>query len=160
MEETIKLVVFKLYDQRFAIDIQNVDRVESIVEINSVAVMPDYISGLINIHGEILPVIYMRLLFNLPEKELDLSDQLIIVNNITQRYALWVDNTEGVKEVSVDDIIKSDILVDGIPYLKGIFKDREEMIFINDIAKFLRPEDLALLNDILKDKDELVCVNL
>lgn len=159
MEQTIKLVVFKLFDQRFALKIQCVDRIVPIVEINSLPNMPDYISGVINLHGEVIPVINMHILFNLQEKKLELSDQLIIVNNTSGRYALWVDNTNEVIDVSETDIVNADDIVDSVPYIKGILKGKDGLVFINDTEKFLSPEELSLLNKALRENENLVRVD-
>ncbi len=160
MGNTIKLVAFKLFDQRFALNAQCVDRIIQIVEINSIAKMPDYISGVINMHGEIIPVINMHILFNKSERQLELSDKLIIVNSYSIKYALWIGSNIEVLEIEEDDITSSENIIEGIPYLQGIIRKKGELIFINDVDKFISPEELQILHEAVKKSKDVIGVNL
>lgn len=160
MEKAVKLVVFKLFDHRFALKIDCVDSIVPIVEIDLLPNMPDYIAGVINFHGEIVPVINMHILLNISEKPLELSDQLILVKSKSSRYALWVDKTDEVITAFDTDIVNADDIVEGVPFLKAILKGKDGMIFINDVDKFLSSEELFLLNKALKEKEDIVGVNV
>ena len=151
MEIKIKLVIFKIAQQGFALLLSNIERIVQIVEIKRLPKMPEHVSGIINLHGEIIPVINLRFLFNLPKKEIELSDQLIIANTSTRKIALLVDSTQDVVEFSEDKIIKSDKIMLGIQYIKGVIKLDGGMVFFNDLDKFLKPEELELLETSLKD---------
>lgn len=145
MENIVKLVVFQLKDQRFALHLPDTERIVQVVEIIPLPKMPDYIYGIINMKGEVIPVINIRILFNMPSKEIELSDQLIIVNTTARKLALLVDSTRELIECKENEIIKSDKIINGIPYINGVIKLEDGMVLINDINKFLDPEELKLL---------------
>lgn len=160
MEEISKLVVFELSGQRFALDIASVEQIVRIVEINSLPEMPEYIAGVINFHGEIIPVLDMHFLFNRNHKEIELSDQLIIVKSSSLKCALWVDRANKVIDINVDDTQSTGDIMDGVPYLKGIVKDNEGMVFISDIDKFIKSTELQLIDKVLNERIELVGINM
>lgn len=160
MEEISKLVVFELSGQRFALDIASVEQIVRIVEINSLPEMPEYISGVINFHGEIIPVVDMHFLFNRNHKEIELSDQLIIVNSSLLKCALWVDRAREVIDVNESETQSAKEIMDGVPYMKGILKDKEGIIFISDVDKFINPTELQLIDGVLNERMELVGINM
>ncbi len=141
----IKLITFKLDNQRFALPLPDVERVIQVVEMRKLPKMADYIYGIINMHGEILPVINIRLLFKLPVREIELSDQLIIATISSLKVALLVDSTHEIVEIKEEEIVKADKIMFGMEYVIGVVKLKNNMVLINDIEKFLSPEELKKL---------------
>ena len=72
------LVVFSLDDQQYALLLPVVERVINAVAVTPLPEAPDIVLGVINIYGEIIPVMNIRKRFGLPEREIDIKDQLII----------------------------------------------------------------------------------
>ena len=149
-----KLVVFWLDKQRFALQLSTVERVVRIVEITPLPKAPDYIKGIINFHGEIIPVVNVRMLFNLPEREIKLSDQLIIAQTSMRTVALWVDSISEVIEKSKDEIVTSEKILLGIDYVEGVFKLDDGMVLIHDLDQFLTIEEISLLKAALTKQKE------
>lgn len=145
MDNAIKLVIFLVADQRFAIPLFLVERVVSIVEVNPLAKAPDFILGTINFEGEFLPVINMRNVFKLPGKEIDLDDQLVITQTASLKIALWIDKTIEVVELSANEIEKSGKIMLEINQVKGIFKFKDGMVLLQDLDKLLTVEQISLL---------------
>ncbi len=84
---TRDVIIYSIENQRFAIDVHKVERVIWVVEITPAPHSADHILGLINMQGDVIPVINPRRLLDLPDKEVELTDQLIIC-----RFgALWID---------------------------------------------------------------------
>ena len=102
MRKLNKLVVFRLDAQRFALYLSNVERIVRIVEINPLPKAPEYILGTINFQGKFIPVVNIRKLFLLPERDIDLNDQLIIANTSMRTVALWVDSVSDVVERTME----------------------------------------------------------
>ncbi|WP_157493087.1 chemotaxis protein CheW [Desulfonatronovibrio magnus] len=88
--------LFTLVDRQYALELDVVERVLHAAEITPVDNAPAYVAGLINIGGEILPVIDTRHLFNLQHKELDLSDKFIIISRNKRKVVLLVDTVHDV----------------------------------------------------------------
>lgn len=151
-----KLVMFRLDEQRFALSLPTVERVVRIVEITSLPKAPDYIKGIIDFHGEIIPVVNVRMLFNLREREIELSDQLIITKTSMRKVALWVDSISEVVERPEEEIIKSEKILLGIDYVEGVFKFKDGMVLLQDLDQFLSMEEVKLLRNALKKQNEKV----
>jgi len=149
MNRTSKLVVFHLDKQQFAIRLSNVDRIVRIVEIDPLPLAPEYILGTINYHGEFLPVVNIRKLFLLPQREIELTDQMIITSTTKTKVALWVDSVREIVELSDEDTASTSKVLLDVGYVDGLFKLRDGMVLIQDIDKFLTPEQIAKLSDAL-----------
>jgi len=149
-----KLVVFRLDDQRFALHLSNVERIVRMVEINPLPKAPEYILGIINFQGKFIPVVNIRKLFLLPERDIDLNDQLIIANTSMRTIALWVDSVSDVVERTEDEIIRAEKILLDIDYVKGIFKFEDGMVLLQDLDKFLTLEEITLLKAALKKQRE------
>ena len=101
-EEFIKLVIFQIDQQQFALPLNVVERAIQIVEIQALPNAPKYVSGVINMHGEVISVINMRRLFGMQEKELEMTDKLLIVSSSKIEMALWIDEVHNVIEINTN----------------------------------------------------------
>ena len=149
-----KLVVFLLDDQRFALSLHIVERIERIVEVKPLPKAPEYILGTINFHGEFLPVLNIRKLFELPNKEINLSDQLIITDTPKRRVALWVDNVSDIIEQADKEIIKNDKILMDNEYIEGVFKFNDEMVMLHNLDEFLRSKEETFLKSTIKKEEK------
>jgi purine-binding chemotaxis protein CheW len=80
MVRSDQYVVFTLDEQRYALYLHAVVRVVRIVEITPLPQTPEVIRGVVNVQGQVIPVVDIRKRFQLPEREPELGDQLIIAN--------------------------------------------------------------------------------
>src|SRR5687767_1730159 len=74
------LVIFILDDQRYALPLSAVERVVRAVEVTPVPQGPKGIVGVINVEGEVVPVVNTRRKFGLPERGIETSDQFVIAH--------------------------------------------------------------------------------
>lgn len=161
MDKTEKrhtLVVFSLDEQQFSLYLSNVERIIPSMEIHPLPMAPEYILGTINFQGDFLPVINLRKLFLLPQREVELNDQLIITVASKNRIALWVDAVSEIVERVDEEIHKTDSILLDVGYVEGLFKLHDGMVLIHDLDKFLTPEQtsrlLAALENQRKMRDE------
>jgi len=149
MEKTNKYVVFSLDDQKFALPLASVERVVQVVEISPLAKAPDYIMGIINFHGEIVPVVNVRLLFNLSKKEINLSDKLIIAKTAMRSVALLVDSMGDMIEKADKEIAKSEKILLETRHVKGILRLNSGVVLLHDLDKLLTNDEVKLLKEAL-----------
>lgn len=147
MGEMIHLVVFLLDGQQFALHLSSVEGVVRIVEITPLPKAPDIVSGIINYKGTVIPVMNVRKRFNFKERELELSDQLIIARTTQRTVALHVDNVSGVFERTEDHIVDARDVLPKIQYIEGIIKVDEGIILIHNLDQFLSLEEGKILDD-------------
>ena len=156
MEKSMQIVVFKIDDQSFGLSLESVEEVIHIVETSPIPQMSKYIHGIINFRGEIIPVVNIRVLFGIDDKEPELSDQLIITKTKSRKLAILVDSTQDVFNLNESDIIESDQILYNMKYIKGVVKLENEMVLINDIEEFLTPENIKLLEDVIENEEEFL----
>ena len=149
-KEKLKLIIFQLDNQQFALPITVVEKVIEIVDIRLLPNSPKYIFGIINMHGEIISVINLRSLFGLKEKEIELSDQLLIVTTSVFKHAIWVDATDKIIEIDKSKIVHSEEIKYGGKYVQGVVKLENGLVLINDVEKFLSSDELKELELALK----------
>ncbi|MCD6354087.1 MAG: purine-binding chemotaxis protein CheW [Prolixibacteraceae bacterium] len=140
-----KFILFQLNKQQFALPLPVVERVVQMVEIVPLPKAPEYIPGVINSSGEIIPVIDIRLLFGMKHREVELSDQLIITVTSQIKFALWVDVTYEVDQIESSRIEKGEKIKYGEKFVQGIAKLDDGMVLIADVDKFLSEEELKQL---------------
>ncbi len=98
-------IVFCLEDQWVGLPVASVRQILRAVSITQIPDAPELIAGLINMAGEMIPVINIRKQFKLPEKEISLSDRILIVQALGYSMAFVVDDVAGVVEFSDAQIV-------------------------------------------------------
>jgi purine-binding chemotaxis protein CheW len=141
-----RLVIFLLNDQRYGLPLVTVDRVVRMVCITPLPKAPDIILGIVNVQGQVIPVINMRRRFCLPEREITLTDQLVIAHTALRPVALVVDAVLDVFTPLVEVIIEAQSILFGTQYIKGVIKLNDGLILIHELDKFLSLEEEAFLS--------------
>jgi len=144
-------IIFNLDDMNIALSVKNILKVIPMLEITYLPGFPEIVTGVINLHGEIIPVINFRSRFNLPKRELNLSDQIIIANTSKQKLAFIVDQIISIRAINTKQITKTqDILLGDERYIKGILKTEDNLLLIHDIDSFLSVKEKGNIETALK----------
>ncbi|MGA2936627.1 MAG: chemotaxis protein CheW [Syntrophobacteraceae bacterium] len=146
MKESVQLVAFMLDEQRYGLRLSVVERVVRAVEVISLPSAPDIVMGVINLAGQVVPVVNIRRRFRLPEKELSLDDRLIIAKTARLTVALLVDSASSLVEVSTSDVIHASNILPRIDYIDGVATLEDGMLLIHDLDKFLSLEEERALD--------------
>ncbi len=145
-------VVFTLDEQRFALPLSAVGRVIRGVEITTLSETPETVLGVINVQGQIIPVINIRKRLRLSESELNLSDQIIIAHAPGQTIAFVVDAVTGVVECSEQQSIMAEKILPGLRgYTQSMIKADDNMIIVCDLVRFLSLTEAKTLGDAMED---------
>jgi len=153
--ESIQLVVFTLDEQRYALHLHALKRVVRTVEITPLPKAPEIVLGVVNVQGDIIPVMDIRSRFNLREREMELSDQLIISDTSRRSVALLVDAVGDVIEQPYQGIIASEKILPEMEYVKGVLKLENSLIFIHDLDTFLSLGESEALDQAIKERGEI-----
>lgn len=143
------LVTFVLDDRRYALHMDAVVKVIRIVEISPLPRAPEIVVGVINIHGDVVPIIDARQRFGLPKREILLSDQLIIAYAGQRKVGLIVDEVEGVIEYAEQDIVAAKSILPDSEYVEGVLKLSDGLLLIHDLDQFLSLEEASSLEHAL-----------
>lgn len=144
-----QIVVFEVEGQRFALTLAVVERIERAVTITALPGAPAVIAGVIDVHGDLIPVIAMRRQWGLPERPLQLSDQLLIARGSRRRYALLIDGVADVVECDIADIAPPESFAAQTDSLRGAANVGEGIVFIHDLDRFLSLDTERALNEAL-----------
>ncbi|NLK00047.1 MAG: purine-binding chemotaxis protein CheW [Clostridia bacterium] len=138
-----QLVVFTLANETYGVDISTVNEIIRMQEITEVPRTPDFVEGVINLRGRIVPVIDLRKRFNLETSEETQSSRIIVVelNDIT--VGMIVDSVSEVLRLPKENTEPTPPMVSGVDsaYLKGVGKWGEQLIILLDINKVLYKEE-------------------
>jgi len=146
-----EILVFSLDEPRYALYLYSVERVVRAVEITPLPKAPEIILGIINFHGEIIPVIDIRRRFNLPSRELEPEDQFIIARTAKRLVALIADSVVGIHYLKSDQIADTEQELPYVEYISGVAKTEDNLILITDLEKFLSLDDEKKLNKAMEN---------
>lgn len=142
MAESELLFVFCLEMVRHAISLSMVERVIRAVEVTPFSGASGIVSGVINYHGNIMPVINTRRLFGFAEREITPDDLFIIVRTGRRQVALVADSIEHVAGIPADRIAPMDDIAPGGRFLTGIVRMESGLIMIHDLENCIRAAEL------------------
>ncbi|WP_130807020.1 chemotaxis protein CheW [Senegalia massiliensis] len=139
MKEYNQYVIFKLQKENYAIDISLVKTIERVTHFTRVPNSEEYITGVINLRGEVIPIINLRKKFGL-EDNLNIKESRIIITHSNDiSVGLLVDLSSEVIDLDLNEIDNPPNLNndDNYDYIKGIGKKNEELYLILDLDKIL-----------------------
>ena len=151
MNRLIRLVHFNLDDQKYALFLSAIIRIIRVVEITGLPKAPEIVLGVINMHGLIIPVFDIRKRFRLPQREMQLDDQLIIASTSKRTVALLVDSVSDVIDIPEEKIIAGEKILPGLEYVEGVVKTEDGMILIHDLEQFLSLQEEKALHEALEE---------
>ncbi len=138
------VLVFTIDQQQFAFELSVIERVIRIVEITSQPNAPEHVMGMINVQGHVIPVFNLRTLLKLVQKEIDLSDQLIICHLSNHRLALWVDAVKQVESYSSEHFLSAKDVFPDEDAMEWVIKDERNVTLVYSLQKLLTLKHAAL----------------
>ncbi len=145
----IRLILLTVDGQTYALHLEAVDRILRMVAVTPLPGAPDAVEGVINIQGEVVPVVSIRRRLGLAERTAGAADSLLVARARSRRLAIIAESVLGVVERPADAIVSTGDLAQGIPHIEGVLKTSDGLVLIHDLDRFFSPEeeqslDLAL----------------
>ena len=147
----LQLVDFDIEGQRYALPLNDVERVLPMVAVSPLPQAPAVVLGVINLHGQVIPVLDLRRRFGLPLRDYGLTARLLVVRTGRRILALTVDEVLGVREVAPETITRPDALLPGIGHVAGIVALADGLLFIHDVEACLSLDEEQRLNESLEE---------
>jgi len=142
-----EVLVFVLGREEYGVDILKVQEIRGYGKVTPIPGAPDYLKGVFNLRGIIVPVIDMRLKFGLKEATYDSLTVVIILRIGPRVIGVVVDGVSDVIDLAEKDVKAAPALgsvVDQV-FLAGVATKDDRMVLLLDIEKFLSSSDLNLL---------------
>jgi len=154
LKENTQFFVFRLDTQRFAIKLESVEKVIRAIELINVPESLNYLIGLINMEGRILPVFDIRKRFLLPPKEMDIQDRILISLSKNGTIAVIVDEVEGIVEFSTHQMCAAQSIFPKMDqYIEGVWKDGDNTAIVYDVDKLFPDFNAKDLNEVVTEVD-------
>lgn len=131
-------IVFEMGDEAYAIESKRIKEVSRTKElkINTVPKTPNYIRGIINLRGDVVPIIHLNERFGLPVATADLPKRLIVVTHNQALIGLLVDRIIGHHKSESQCLLPpTEEMLAETPYIKGIIKEETATYFVIDLDK-------------------------
>lgn len=134
---SIQFIVVRLGEEQYGIDIRNIDNIVKMQRITHVPKLPAYLRGVINMRGEVIPVLSIRLKMGLAADEITKATRILIVKLEEEgNVGFIVDEVKEVVTLYEADIekISSDIMSEKGSLINAVGKHDGELISIFDLA--------------------------
>lgn len=141
--DQIQLVGVKLGDEEYAIDVLKISTIIRSIEITIVPRMESYILGVMNLRGKVVPVIDLRVRFNLAKNDFDKATRIIVVNINDENIGFVVDEVTEVMRIKRSMVEPTPPLVGSISqeYILGICKYDSRLIMLLDIDRVINESE-------------------
>ena len=141
----LQLVIFQLADELYGVNIHSVESIIKLQTITPVPHAPEFVEGVTNLRGNVLPIIDLRKRFGLDLRAETSETRIVVLDVDSKQVGMVVD---GVKEVlTIDDssVEPPSPIVSSIDsaFITGIAKVNDDLIILLDLAKVLSAEEKA-----------------
>ncbi|WP_297203856.1 chemotaxis protein CheW [uncultured Brachyspira sp.] len=143
LEDSTNLVTFRLGSGEYAIDIMQAKEIIKMEKITLIPNAPDFVEGVINLRGNIIPIIDLKKRFNLEEIEGDKNTGIIIVKIEDVDMGIIIDSISKVVSIANSDIQPPPPMLSGIgqKYIKGVGKLEDKLLVVLDLEKLFTTDD-------------------
>ena len=143
-------LTFRLGQEEYGIDILKVQEIRGYDQVTAIANSPTFIKGVINLRGAIVPIIDLRIKFNLPVVTYDQFTVVIILNVMKRIIGVVVDSVSDVIALAHGAIKPPPEFGStfNTEYLMGLATVEERMLILVDIERLMSSGEMALLNEV------------
>ncbi len=141
---------FKLGQEEYCLDILSVQEIRGYDTVTSIANTPDFIKGVINLRGNIVPIVDMRIKFRLSEARYDATTIVIILNLNKKMIGIVVDSVSDVIALPLESIREAPRFGSAIntEFISGMATVDGNMLIVVDIQKLMSSDDLQLIEQV------------
>jgi purine-binding chemotaxis protein CheW len=143
-QQADKFLMFKLGEEEYGIDITRITAIEELPQITAIPDMPNFVKGVINLRGKVIPAVDLRLRFGIEEKDYDDRTCIVIVSLENSTVGLIVDIVSEVHEIGKEDIGPPPAFKNKSgkeQYIAGLAKNGEEVKIILNVHRIIGNEE-------------------
>jgi len=147
-----QFLTFVLSKEEYGVEILKVREIMGIMEITPVPQTPDYMKGVINLRGKVIPIIDLRLKFAMPEVEHTKETCIIVAEVGATQVGVIVDGVSEVTDIKGEDIEEAPSFGQEIDtsFIMGLGKTKKKIVILLDIEKVLTTDELKMVEQIAK----------
>jgi purine-binding chemotaxis protein CheW len=144
-DDNLRWVTFRLENEKYGINVMQVQEVLRVTEIAPVPGAPIYVLGIINLRGNVVTVIDTRSRFGLVPAEMDDATRIVIIEVEEQVVGILVDSVAEVVDLKASDIETAPNVgtEESAKFIQGVASHDEELLILVDLNKLLSDEEWA-----------------
>jgi purine-binding chemotaxis protein CheW len=145
-----KYLTFFLADEVYGVEISYVTEIIGIQKITNIPEMPEYIRGVINLRGKVIPVMDVRTRFHMNQREYDERTCIIVVDISGTTVGLVVDEVSEVADIPMDQVEPPPMgrQGKGNAFIKGMGKSGDSVKILLNVEALIKEEDLEAVMEI------------
>ena len=148
--EVVQVVSFRLATEEYGVDISQVQEIIRMVEITHVPRAPRFMEGVINLRGQLIPIIDLRTRFGMPRINATKSTRIIVTEIGSKRVGIVVDSVSEVLNLPIENVEDAPEMIAGVgtEYIQGVGKMSERLIIMLDLTMVISGEEKQQLEQI------------
>ena len=149
-DELLQLVTFSTGDEEFGVDILRVQEIIRTMAITKVPKAPEFVEGVINLRGKVIPIIDLRRRFGLQPKTHDKHTRIIVIEINTMIVGFVVDSVSEVLRIPASTVEPPPPVVAGLEseYISGVGKLEDRLLILLDLDRLLSRADIEALGQL------------
>ena len=141
--ELLQVVSFRLGNEEYGVDISQVQEIIRMVEITHVPRAPHFMEGVINLRGQLIPIIDLRTRFSMPRSEHTKSTRIVVTDIGSKRVCIVVDGVSEVLNIPIEQVEAAPDMIAGVgtEYIQGVGKINDRLIILLDLKMVVTGEE-------------------
>ena len=140
-----QVVSFRLGEEEYGVNIMTVQEIILLGCITQVPEVPDHVLGVINLRGNVIPILNLRRRFGMPDQEPEDATRIVVMNLNGRTVGVVVDAVSEVLRLSLDDVSPTpqSLSSAGKDYITGLAQSGERLLILLDMARLLGGNELG-----------------
>jgi purine-binding chemotaxis protein CheW len=141
--EVVQVVSFRLGGEEYGVDIAQVQEIIRLVEITHVPRAPRFMEGVINLRGQLIPIIDLRTRFGMPRIAATKSTRIVVTEIGSKKVGIVVDSVSEVLNIPIENVEAAPEMVSGVgtEYIQGVGKINDRLIIMLDLTMVITSEE-------------------
>jgi purine-binding chemotaxis protein CheW len=150
LDDILQLVSFKINEEEFGINILQVQEINRMLQITKVPNAPEFVDGVVNLRGRIIPVVDLRTRLGMPRRQADQSTRIIVVELEESTVGFIVDEVKEVLRIPKNITEPPPKMVAGIDaeYITAVGKLEDRLLILLDLEKIFSADEVKALGNI------------
>jgi purine-binding chemotaxis protein CheW len=134
--QTLHVVTFALGGEEYGVEIAQVQEINRMVTITAVPRTPEFVEGVINLRGRLIPIVDLRSRFGMERSERDKQTRIVVTEIANRRVGMVVDSVSEVLRIPVEKIEAAPELVSSAEtqYIRGVGSVGDRLIILIDLG--------------------------
>ena len=148
--ELLQFVIFSIGEEEFGVEILKVREIIRMLEITRVPRAPEFVEGVINLRGSVIPILDLRKRFGLVSKDNDKDTRIVVINIHNMTVGFIVDSVSQVLRIPANTVEPPPPVVAGLDseYIEGVGKLEDRLLILLDLDRLLSSEERNVLSQV------------